>query len=162
MLETTLQVGAPSWLPRDEAGQAGAGGLCSHGVQNGIYNGHHKYLPFVPNGINWVASAGEDVISFNFSGCTMAVYKDGGVVKVCHVSTGAGQDCSAAWDLVKAGSVNVFEFKPFDFIETNGAAIAGCYGLITADLRTYTITIVRPASTQVNTVASVKTARLLR
>ena len=162
MLETLLHVGAPSWLPTAESGQAGAGTLCSIDVQHGIHNGKHKYLPFVPNGINWVASQGEDVISYNFTGCIMATFKEGGIVKVCHVSTGKGQDCKAAWDAVKARSTNVFEFKPSDAIEANGGAFAGCYGLITSDLRTYSITVVRPAQGTGLKVASIKPAHLLR
>jgi hypothetical protein len=162
MLETTLNVGAPSWLPTAEAGAEGAGGLCSLGVIEGIHNGNHKYVPFAKNGINWVASQGQDVISYNFTGCIMAAFKYQGVARVCHVSTGAGQDCKARWDEIKAQSANVFEFKPSDFIETNGGAFAGCYGLITSDLRTYAITTVRPPTGANVKVASIVAARLLR
>jgi len=162
MLETTLHVGAPCWLPTDEAGGEGAGGLCSLGIKEGIHNGNHKYLPFAKNGINWVASQGQDVISYNFSGCIMAAFTYQGVARVCHVSTGAGQDCKARWDEIKGQSANVFEFRPSDFIETNGGALAGCYGLVTSDLRTYVITTVRPKLGTGPKVASIVTARLLR
>jgi hypothetical protein len=160
MLETILKGGASAdWLPTHEA-TAGTGGLCSNNIQNGIHKGKHKYLPFAKNGINWVASQGEDVLSYNFTGCIMAVFDHGGVRKVCHVSTGDGQDCKAQWDTIKGQSKNVFEFKPSDFIETKGAAFGGCCGLITADLRTYSITLA--LSKGVRTVANIQMARLLK
>ena len=164
MLEKALKVGgpAPDWLPNYEAKQKGVGKLCSHDVAHGIYNDEHKYLPFVPNGINSVATQGQDVISYNFTGCVMAAFKEGGVAKVCHVSTGEGQDCKAEWDAVKARSVNIFEFKPSDFIETGGGAFGGCYGLITADLRIYAITVVRPKAGSGMQIAAIEMAHLLR
>ena len=161
VLERVLQVGnAYAWMPTDEAGTDGTGTLCSHGVQNGIYNRSHEYLPFAKNGINSVASQGEDVISYNFTGCIMAVFTHQGVRKVCHVSTGAGQDCKGEWDRVK-GTVNVFEFRPSDFIDTGGGAFACCYGLITSDLQTLAIAMVR-SKTHAITVASIKKAHLRR
>ncbi len=143
MLETILKVGAPSPLPTAEAGQDGAGTLCSFGIQAGNLGGPYKYLPFAKGGINYVASQGQDVLSYNFTGCIMAVFTEGGVQKVCHVSTGDGQDCLAEWANIKARSTNVFEFKPHEYISTGGGAFMGCYGLITADLRMYAITVIQ-------------------
>jgi hypothetical protein len=160
MIEKTLKEGTSTgFLPTREAGQNGMGALCQHGIFPGLSYGA-KYLPFVKNGINWVGSAGSDVISYNFTGCIMATFTYQGIRRVCHVSTGAGQDCKAEWERIKKLSTNVFEFRPSDFIDTKGGAFAGCYGLITADLRTYSITIVRKNAKL--TIASIKMARLLR
>jgi hypothetical protein len=168
MLETVLTAGTdPTWLPTAEAQTTGTGTLCSHDVQNGIYQGNHKYLPFAPNGINWVAQQGQDVISYPFSGCIMAVFEYGGARRVCHVSTGQGQNCTTEWERIKGLSVNVFEFKPAEFVDITALnkewGYGGCYGLITSDLRTYTITIGRRNDgTDGRSVRKVTTARLLR
>lgn len=163
MLERVLVVGGDaSWLPTEETMQ-GTGGLCSSGDTVGNQGGvAFRYLPFAKNGINCVASQGLDVISYNFTGCLMGVFKhNDGVVKVCHVSTGNGQDCKDEWQQVKAASTNVFEFRPSDFIDANGQAFEGCYGLITNDLRTYSITVAR-SKTGARTIAAIKMAHLLR
>ena len=154
MLETVLTVGSSAaWLPTAES-KAGAGTLCQNDYKPGIYNKKGKYLPFAPNGINYVASAGEDVISGKFTGCIMAVFVHKGERRVCHVSTGKGQDCKAKWQEIKAASANVVEFKPSDFIDTGGRALVGCYGLITADGKNYSITVV--SNKGANVVASIK------
>lgn len=163
MLENVLVIGSDAnWLPTAETMQ-GTGGLCSSGDTLGNQGGvAYRYLPFAKNGINCVSQQGVDVISYNFTGCLMGVFKhNDGVVKVCHVSTGHGQDCKDEWQNVKAVSSNVFEFRPSDFIEANGQAFDGCYGLITNDLRTYSITVAR-AKNGARTIASVTMARLLR
>ncbi|MCA1764263.1 MAG: hypothetical protein ABR574_13685 [Cryomorphaceae bacterium] len=160
MIERTLAEGSsPGWLPTREAGQNGSGTLCQLGILPGLRYGA-KYLPFAKNGINWVESTGVDVISYNFTGCLMASFTYEGVRRVCHVSTGTGQDCKEEWERIKSLSTNVFEFRPSDFIDTKGASLNGCYGLITADLRTYSITVVRRSSGL--EIASIKMARLLR
>jgi hypothetical protein len=101
-------------------------------------NSQHKFLPFVANGINWTATQGQDVINAKFTGCIIAVYQDGGVSKVCHISTGADYgDCKAEWDRLKAGYKNVFEFRRSDFI--GDTVYTNCYGLVTSDLQTYCI-----------------------
>ncbi|MCK9685022.1 hypothetical protein [Scleromatobacter humisilvae] len=164
MLENLLRVGAPSPLPVTPDSNGGAGTVCSRGVQiETLGAATYKHLPFVVNGINSVDQGGVDVVSYNFSGCIMAVYKVGGVFRVCHVSTGPGQDCKDEWNRVKAGATSVFEFKPSDFVETGGAALLGVYGLITADLQTYAITVVQNAVQNGGPkVAAITKARLLR
>ena len=164
MIGRHLRVGAPSPLPITGTLGGGAGGECSLGVEDKLLGGSpYWHLPFVQNGINYVSMAGRDVTSYNFTGCIMATYKDGADVRVCHVSTGDGQDCKAAWDLIKGRAVNVFQFKPSDFIEANGAAFLGCYGLITADLQTYSITVVNNAVQGGGAkIAAVTKAHLLR
>ncbi|HEX8794156.1 MAG TPA: hypothetical protein VF765_24605 [Polyangiaceae bacterium] len=138
MLEDLVRVGTPSFFPYVATISGGNGGPCSQGVIDGVVNNRHKFLPFVAGGINWVASQGQDVISAHFSGCIMAAYTEGGVAKVCHVSTGATfGDCLGAWDIIKARSTNVFQFRPSDFIDNT--VHSKCYGLITADLQVYTI-----------------------
>lgn len=140
MLENVARIGAPSFFPYVNAIAGGGGGPCSQGVINGFLKGQHKFLPFVANGINWVASQGQDVISAHFSGCIMASYRDNGVAKVCHISTGAGfGDCKAAWDALKAQYTHVFEFRPSDFIEDTPHT--KCYGLITSDVQTYSVLV---------------------
>src|SRR5882724_5365790 len=117
MLEKALKVGdSANSLPITQL-TGGNGTLCSTGIVPLV--GHPgSYLPFVKNGINWAPAQGEDVISYNFTGCIMAVFTQGGVRKVCHVSTGEGQDCKDAWQAIKAQSSQVFEFKPSDFVDT--------------------------------------------
>ena len=163
MIETILTPGSSAdWLPIDEA-DGGGGKLCSRGVQTATApgGGKYKYLPFAANAINSVAQEGLDVISFNFTGCLMAVFNNKGTKLVCHVSTGNGQDCKAEWGTIKKGSINVFEFRPSDFIETKGGAFFGCYGVITSDLRTFAVTVVSGKTGQ-KTVSAVKMAHLLR
>ena len=159
MLENFLIVGkSADWLPRTEGGvTAGAGTQCSHGIKDAVF-GHgssmqsagaresrqseHKglYLPFVPNGINYVDSQGLDVISFNFSGCIMAVYEFNGSRRVCHVSTGVGQDCKLEWDRIKGLSQNARQFLPHEGIELV-PHYSGCYGLITACGNAYSVIV---------------------
>jgi hypothetical protein len=163
MLEAQFGVNSDaSWLPTAEAMQ-GAGGLCSSGIAVGNQGGTpYKYLPFAKNGINYASQEGCDVISYNFTGCIMAVFKHkDGTIKVCHVSTGKGQDCKAEWQRIKGESTQVFEFRPSDFVETNGQALSGCYGLITADFKTYAITVTTSKTGQ-RQIANVKMAHLLR
>lgn len=138
MLENLVKIGAPSFFPYVPTIGGGGGAACSQGVINGVHNGAGKFLPFVANGINWVASQGQDVISAHFTGCIMAAYTENGVAKVAHISTGADfGDCKPAWNAIKARSTNVFEFIPSDFV--GGTAHSRCYGLITSDLQVYTI-----------------------
>lgn len=141
MLERLVTINAPAFFPYVNTIAGGTGGFCSQGVVNGFHNNRHKFLPFVSNGINYVESQGEDVISAHFSGCIMAAYTDvDGVNKVCHVSTGADfGDCKAAWDAHKRRCTKVFEFRPSDFI--GDTPHTRCYGLITADLQVYTILV---------------------
>ncbi|SHM62216.1 hypothetical protein [Rhizobacter sp. OV335] len=164
MIEKLLHVGAPSPLRVTGTLGGGTGTVCSRGVEAvtlGTVN--YKHLPFVQNGINSVDAGGDDVVSYNFSGCIMAVYKVGGVFKVCHVSTGDGQDCKAEWERIKGTASAVFEFKPADFVDTGGAALKGVYGLITADLQTYAITVVHNTAAGGDAkIAAIKKAHLLR
>lgn len=138
MLEKLVHVGAPNFLPAARSLPGGLGTETSQGVQKNLVNGSHKFLPFVPNGINSCAAEGQDVVSGHFTGCVMAVYQHNGVRKICHVSSGAFGDCSQNWDAIKQASVNVFEFKPSDFVG-EGEQFETIYGLITADLQMYTI-----------------------
>jgi hypothetical protein len=144
MLEHKARVGAPNFfqVPQLQNMPRGNGSLCSTGILQcqAFYQESYKFLPFVPNGINWVAAQGQDVISAPFSGCIMAAYEDGGVRKVCHVSTGNELgDCKATWNALKAEYSNVLEFRPSDFIENTPHS--RCYGLLTADLKVYTILV---------------------
>lgn len=155
-----LKVGeSPGWLPTHEAGQHGSGTLCQIGITNAKYYGA-KYVPFVKNGINWIEQGEYDVISYNFTGCLMAAFTFEKKKRICHVSTGEGQDCLPEWRKIKAKSVNVFEFRPSDFIDAKGGAFNGCYGLITRSLQVYSITIVR--GNEGLKIASIVPARLLR
>ena len=79
MLENLVRVGMPSFFPYKDIVGGGTGDLCSLQVIGGFLNGQHKFLPFVANGINWVATQGQDVISAPFSGCIMAAFTEGGV-----------------------------------------------------------------------------------
>jgi hypothetical protein len=164
MIETLLRVGAPS--PLIVSGTVGGGGgtLCTSDVQLATLGAvRYRHLPFVVNGINCVDAGGLDVVSYNFTGCIMAAYKDGANFRVCHVSTGDGQDCKDEWNRIKAGSSAVFEFKPSDFVETGGGAFLGCYGLITSDLQTWSITVVQNAVQNGSPkISAIKKARLLR
>jgi hypothetical protein len=151
MLEKVLNVGDP-WAYNLPGDQPGAGGECSLGVQTLQVAGRagasplsFLYLPFALNGINSVVPQGRDVLSGKFSGCIMASYNTGGQSRVCHVSTGAGQDCKDAWRQIMTGATNVFQFKPADHIETGGMAWFGTYGLITSELAFYAITVGRDA-----------------
>ena len=164
MLENLLRVGAPSPLLITASTMGGNGTVCSRDVQAAtLGTANYKHLPFVVNGINSVDAGGGDVVSYNFSGCIMAAYKVGGAFRVCHVSTGDGQDCKAEWARIKAASSAVFEFKPSDFVETGGAALLGVYGLITADLQTWAITVVQNAVMNgAPKIAAITKARLLR
>jgi hypothetical protein len=164
MLEKLLTVGAPSPLLVTPSLIGGAGTVCTRDVQTKTLGAvTYKHLPFVVNGINSVDAGGLDVVSYNFSGCIMAVYKQGGAFRVCHVSTGDGQDCKDEWNRIKAASTSVFEFKPSDFCETGGAALLGVYGLVTADLQTYAITVVQNAVMNGGPkIAAITKAHLLR
>ena len=143
MLEKKLKVG-DSWIGGLGADENGGGGECSLGVQTLTHDGvEFLYLPFAKNGINYVAPKGRDVLSGKFSGCLMGTYKTGGQQRVCHVSTGQGQDCKAAWHQVMNGATNVFQFRPSDHIETGGIAWYGTFGLITTDLQFLSITVGR-------------------
>lgn len=144
MLEKYLQKGmAANWLPTKQlASGSGTGGEQSTQPEE-VKGGEGIYLPFVANGINYVESQGKDVISFNFTGCLMATYVKGGARRVAHISTGADQDCKAAWETIAAASSNVKVFKPDDFgdIATVAKTQQGwnCYGLITANGDCYSI-----------------------
>ena len=145
MLETLTQRGKDaSWLPVAEGKSAGTGKECSTGIESVK---DHLYLPFVKNGINYVESKGKDVISYNFTGCIMAAYvPKGGSRRVCHVSTGAGQDCKAEWEKMKAGAKDVIEVRPSDHIDGKlfagtGHSLKGCYGIITSDGRCFAVVV---------------------
>ena len=144
MLEKKLQKGmTANWLPTNEGSVAGAGKELSTGaidVEGGIY------LPFVANGINYVESQGKDVLSYNFTGCIMATYTTaGGSRRVCHVSTGSGQDCLGEWATIKGGARNVLAFKPHLFADIQAMQKTGqafsCFGLITATGDCYSIAV---------------------
>ena len=156
MGKMTLTEGMPTNLLTHQAIQQGDGGLCQIGVGN--YYGA-RYIPFVKNGINWVATDFQDVFSYNFSGCIMAAFNYQRINRVCHVSTGLGQDCKDEWYRIKRNSFNVFAFKPSDYIETKGKALVGCYGLITTDYRLYSITVVHDNGRRI--VSSIKQCRML-
>lgn len=161
MLESILAVGQPAELPTHEAPNKGSGGLCQIGVTPNLHRGA-VYLPFAPNGINWVKQETNDIVSWNFTGCIMAAFTFENIKRVAHISTGAGQDCLPQWAKIKEKSTNVFEFKPSDFIETKGKSFVGCYGLITPHLDVYSITIITEDNNITFKVASIVKARLLQ
>ncbi len=74
------------------------------------------YLPYRPNGINYVAQQGRDVISSQFTGCYMVKYTVGGATRIAHVAT---PECKDAWAAMKArADVKVLaEFKPSDHVD---------------------------------------------
>ena len=163
VLEKLLHVGAPSPLPPPRSVAGGAGVACSIGVNDVTFEDFHFWdLPFAANGINYTSSQGRDVLSGNFTGCLMASYKVGGEVRVCHVSTGPGQDCLPAWAALKATAANIFEMRPSDQMNCGGAALAYCYGLITSKYEFYAITVVQGAGGAGVKIAAVEKARLLR
>ena len=138
-----------SWLPNQiEVRQLGNKELCRLEIKEcEKHSIKYRFLPYVPNGINWCELDDQDVISYPFTGCIMAIYTDDRVQKVCHVSTSdtALLDCKAAWEKYKEKVSNVKEFKPSNFIDLNiekGWTFAGCYGLITTTLKYYAITII--------------------
>ncbi|MEA9787119.1 MULTISPECIES: hypothetical protein [Xanthomonas] len=161
MLEKIIKVGDDaSWLPREEGGQTGSGGLIELTTPREVEFAA-KYLPFIPNAISAVSSGGLDVISYNFSGCLMAVYNaQDGRRMVCHVSTGDGQDCRNAWSQIRSTSTHVFQFRPSEHIETKGSALAGCYGLITNDLQSLAITVVVGRDGRSRSISAIKKMRL--
>lgn len=167
MIERSIILNTPSFFPDCATVAGGTGGFLSAGTQ-AMHNNTMQWLPFAPNGINWVAMQGCDVVSGHFSGCIMATYTEAGVRKVCHVSTGAEYgDCRAAWDAAKVNFTDVFEFRPSDFI--GDTAHTSCYGVITNDLQTLTVLTHPkdarfndiPVRTQANFIKMTK-ARLLR
>lgn len=95
-----------------------------------------RFLPYAEGAINYCESMGVDVISAYFSGCIMARYKRSGSWRVCHVSTGGGNDCKSKWEGIKSESTvsDVTEFNPFD-----SARSAKTLGLITATGQLYAI-----------------------
>ena len=143
---------AADWLNVKESGVRGSGSLASDGVET--MGGNSLYLPFTPNAINSVVTSGQNVFSYKFTGCIMAVFDYQGSRRVAHISTGAGQDCKPAWREIKAQSTNVVEYRPSDYIETGGHALVGCYGLITSEGKAYAITVVSKNGKKV--IASVK------
>jgi len=132
-----------SWLPKDEA-KRGTGILCSVGWKDIDKPTHYRYLPFAPNGINYCAAAGVDVISGNFTGCIMATFTDSEGRNICHVSTGNSMDCKQEWARIqeKFKFKGVRNFKPDSGIpaDLKGKALDWCYGLITSDSKCYAIT----------------------
>ncbi|BBO71284.1 hypothetical protein DSCA_52140 [Desulfosarcina alkanivorans] len=145
MLEKKLQKGmTANWLPTHEAGTQGTGKEMSRGSVE-LPGGAGIYLPFAANGINCVASQGKDVISYNFTGCIMAAYTQNGSRRVCHVSTGKGQDCKTEWEAIRQASTHVIAFKPHEFANIDAIQQAGqafnCYGLITAAGECFSIAV---------------------
>ncbi|OQP73879.1 hypothetical protein IA54_012755 [Xanthomonas phaseoli pv. syngonii LMG 9055] len=161
MLEKIIKVGGDaSWLPTAEGGQIGSGGLIELANPT-VVEFAANYLPFIPNAISAVSSGGLDVISYNFSGCLMAVYNaQDGRRMVCHVSTGDGQDCRDAWNQIRSISTHVFQFRPSEHIETKGSALRGCYGLITSDLQSLAITVVSGRDPNSRFVSAIKKMRV--
>lgn len=171
MLEKLLQPGADSsWLPTEQFDRCRSSEIeTSECAKEGIHEGRHKYLPFIKDRVNYVVAQNQDVISYNFSGCIMATHKRNGVRRVCHVSTGGDGDCKESWERIKKTSSEVFEFRPHEFIDIEGLfkkastyAFVGCYGLITSDLRTFSISIGRNLASKKLVVLDLKVAHLLR
>jgi len=139
MVENSIKVGIPNFIPYARTMLGGTGGLCAIGVTtNYATTGAYKYLPFVANGINCTTMDGIDVVSGNFTGCIMAVFTDSGVRKICHISTGTEfGDCKSVWNAIKVNYSNVLEFRPSDFI--HGTAFELCYGIITNSVKAFTV-----------------------
>lgn len=77
-----------------------------------------RFLPYVQGAINYCESQGVDVLSGFFSGCIMARYTRNNTWRVCHVSTGAPNDCQDTWLAIKGETAvkQVKEFKPHDHV----------------------------------------------
>ena len=61
-----------------------------------------RWLPWVGGKINYANLEGKDLLSGMFTGCWMAVYKQGNL-RVAHIATQTDDtDCKAAWRLHKA------------------------------------------------------------
>ena len=105
---------------------------------------YFRLLPYVQGSINYTEMQGRDVLSGWFSGCIMAKYYNEGTCRVCHVSTGAPNDCKDAWNVIKSGQGmhNVSEFRPFD--KNDPVILANLtLGLITGNGIFYTIWVNR-------------------
>lgn len=151
MLENYISINQNvAWLPNLQRGKRSVNPICS---EDYIYfkTPGFLYIPFVPNEINFAtlpSNVNFDVLSYNFSGCIMAVCVDKcGILKACHVSTGAGQDCIPLWNQIKSNVYRFMEFKPSDYIKVPIIRpLLGCYGLITGNInaiRCFSITVVR-------------------
>lgn len=140
------------WLPKSQKSKRSVNPTCSEDCIH-LNAPEFFYIPFVPNEINFATlpSIGNfDVLSYNFTGCIMAVCVDKrGILKACHVSTGSGQDCLPLWNQIKSNVSKFMEFKPSDYIRiTSGRPFIGCYGLITSNnnIKCFSITIVQDSS----------------
>ena len=131
-----------SSLPNIPAASGGTGGECQLGIQETkIDSSPVLLLPWVGNGINYTESTGRDVLSGPFTGCIMAIYKRGGVRRVCHVAT---PECKDAWAKVKGEGQVTKEFVPSDKLpkDFNAKTLKGglvIYGLVTADEKCFAI-----------------------
>lgn len=89
-----------------------------------------RWLPWVNGKINYANLEGKDVLSGMFTGCWMALYKEDGNFRVCHIATTTdATDCKATWRKHKTlpNVSSVKEFKP-----DSGLASARNLGLVTA------------------------------
>ncbi|MBP5366395.1 MAG: hypothetical protein J6Y82_10845 [Bacteroidales bacterium] len=129
-----IQVGQPmpSFVPNSQVGTIGNGGFSSTNI---VYDPRFIYIPFQPNAVNRArVDINCDIISYNFSGCLMTIWREqDGTVYSGHVSTGAGQDCTAFWNAQKRLYPFVYEFKPSDYLQSwpAGVTYVGCYGMFT-------------------------------
>ena len=121
------------------------------------------FVPYCPNGINYVVPNGNDVISAKFTGCWMAKYSVGGGVRVAHVAT---PECNAAWAALQGqpGFQMIAAFKPADHINHAGVtklatklgnAGGEIIGIITGDNRCFAIGAVKQTVSGVTTTAIV-------
>jgi hypothetical protein len=144
---------------------AGTGGEISQGAVGVTFNWTEKrmfksdvphsgdgiFLPYCPNGINYVIPNGNDVISAKFTGCWMAKYTIGGGARVAHVAT---PECNAAWNALQGqpGFQMLAAFKPADYIDYGkikqvadklGSSGGEIIGIITGDNKCYAIGTVK-------------------
>lgn len=137
-------------LPSYEGTRSIRGDVFQNQWSNETHNGNNYfYIPFVPNGINCVdvPNIGPfEVLSSLFSGCIMAIIEDRrGIMKVCHVSTGAGQDCKHDWEILKSNARRFIEFKPSDYVIAHPEGVRYCDGIISSNgnnIECFSLTIV--------------------
>jgi hypothetical protein len=63
-----------------------------------------KILPYVPNSINVVGAGGDEVISGEFTGCVMSLFRHDGLLKCAHVDTNKDTSQRKAYETLKGST----------------------------------------------------------